>query len=743
MIVETHNFVKKGSISFADVLKMVQQRMLSEQAEGFVTFQKAPNAQKPARDDTFQLAQNTKKVSLEGFNPLTIEKDAEGEPIEGKVQNHVHQSSKVPVKNFPTSQSPEEESNRSEPQIKEDPPTGQSNSIETKTPQHSENVPEQNATAKVQKVHLNSQHFTSNRDILNATVSKQNELVQNGNESTLTLSTDQRGQAQRSVQSQNVSNVTSVKQTNQGEQITQISEFSHAQDVHQTTQQARQNQDVLNDELLRRTQKNEHAALKIEEQSRRETVVETAQKNLTNVNVKPSHSVPSFKLQNQESQNITRSENLIQHQGVQISQAVQPMPSQEDLSNMSSSHRNLTNVNVKPSHSVPSFKLQNQESLNVTRSENLIQHQGVQISQAVQPMLSQENLSNMSSAVQVQFNRGPLKNGIETQQRFESKQLQFLKKEPTHEELKPILSKAQHLEADTTEPELVSSSRQKIALVTQQLEVKTRDVKNNEVDTASKGVSMPQPGPTIVLSATQVRLIVENLSRYIKEVSSEATQFKHLKREMPETIKVREPIKIETFKLTVAKEIKQVEQEPLHQKTEKFETTEQLKEAMNNKLAKKTYEQEQPPVQYVRMEQRNVDQIVVRVEQEQRSQNLQTIVETIKQMRETFSERAEIQLSPPSLGKLEIELVKQQDRLTILMRVSTQEAKQMIENSSKELISRLSSLGFKVEQVEVRMNPKFEQEQTNEERENNQQSMQHEQQQQRKQKEGDEDDQRG
>lgn len=642
MIVETHNFVKKGSISFADILKMVQQRMLSEQAEGFVTLQKAPNAQNPARDDTFQLAQNTKKVSLEGFDPLTIEKDAEGEPIEGKVQNHVHQSSKVSVKNFPTSQSPEEESNRSEPQIKEDPPTGQSSSIETKTPQHSENVPEQNATAKVQKVHLNSQHFASNPDILNVMVSKQGELVQDGNESTLTLSTDQRGQLRH----------------------------------------AGSNQDVLSSELLRQTQKNEQAALKIEEQSRRETVVETAQKNLTNVNVKPSHSVPSFKLQNQESQN-------------------------------------------------------------VTRSENLIQHQGVQISQAVQPMLSQENLSNMSSAVQVQFNRGPLKNGIETQQRFESKQLQFLKKEPTHEELKPILSKAQHLEADATEPELVSSSRQKIALVTQQLEVKTRDVKNNEVDTTSKGVSMPQPGPTIVLSATQVRLIVENLSRYIKEVSSEATQFKHLKREMPETIKVREPIKIETFKLTVAKEIKQVEQEPLHQKTEKFETTEQLKEAMNNKLAKKTYEQEQPPVQYVRMEQRNVDQIVVRVEQEQRSQNLQTIVETIKQMRETFSERAEIQLSPPSLGKLEIELVKQQDRLTILMRVSTQEAKQMIEDSSKELISRLSSLGFKVEQIEVRMNPKFEQEQTNEERENNQQSMQHEQQQQRKQKEGDEDDQRG
>ncbi|WP_448521027.1 flagellar hook-length control protein FliK [Pseudothermotoga sp.] len=679
LIVETHNFVKKGSISFADVLKMVQQKILSEQVQGFVTLQKAPSAsvQNSARENPVQLAQNVKKVSLEGFNPLTIEKKANDESAEGKVQNDVDHSLKVPVKDLPTSQGSEEESNQSEPQIKKDLPTGQSSTIEPKIAERSENEPEQ-STTKVQKVHPKAQHFVSNPDILNATVSKQNELVQNGNESTRTQSTDQGGKAQRSVQSQNVSNVTSVKQTNQGEQITQISEFSRAQDVHQTTQQ---NQYVLNDELLRRTQRNEQTGSKIEEQNGREKVVETSQ-------------------------------------------------------------RSLAYVNVKPSHGVSNFRPQNQGDQNVTRSENLTQSQGDQISQAVQPMLSQENLSNMSSAMQVQFNRAPLKNGVEIQQRFESKQLQFLKKETTHEELKPILSKVQHLEADATEPELVSPSRQKIALAAQQIEIKTKDVKNNEVDVPSKHVSMSQSSPTIVLSATQVRLIIDNLSRYVKEVSSETTQFKHLKREMPETIKVREPIKIETFKLTVAKEIKQVEQEPLHQKTEKFETTEQLKEAMNNKLAKKTYEQEQPSLQHLRMEQRNVDQVVVRVEQEQRSQNLQTIVETIKQMRETFSERAEIQLSPPSLGKLEIELVKQQDRLTILMRVSTQEAKQMIENSSKELVSRLSSLGFKVEQIEVRMNPKFEQEQTNEERQNNQQSTGQEQQQ-RKQKEDDEDDKRG
>ncbi|WP_448522558.1 flagellar hook-length control protein FliK [Pseudothermotoga sp.] len=664
MIIETHNFVKKGSISFADVLKIVQQKILNQQAEGFVTLQKASDAsvQNSARENPVQLAQNIKKVSLEGFNPLTIEKNADGESGEGKVLNDVDHSLKAPLKDLPT---------------------GQSSTIEPKTAEQSKNEPEQNATTKVQKLHSKAQHFVPNPDILNATASKQNELVQNSNEFTRIQSTDQNGQAQRFAQSQNASNVTSLKQTNKGERILQISEFARAQDVHRTAQQAGLNQDVLNKESLIQTQKNEQAASKSEEQNRRETIVETAQKNLTNINVKPSHGVPNFKLQNQESQN-------------------------------------------------------------VARYENLTQSQGAQISQAAQSMLSQENLSNVSSSMQVHFNRSPLKNNVETQQRFESKQLQFLKKETTHEELKPILSKVQNLEADATEAELVSPSRQKIALVAQQTEIKIKDVKNNEADVKSKHVSMSQVAsqPAIVLSATQVRLIVDNLSRYIKEVSSETTQFKHLKREMPETIKVREPIKIETFKLTVAKEIKQVEPEPLHQKTEKLETTEQLKEAMNSKLAKRTYEQEQPPVQHVKMEQRNVDQIVVRVEQEQRSQNLQTIVETIKQMRETFTERAEIQLSPPSLGKLEIELVKQQDSLTIFMRVSTQEAKQMIENSSKELVSRLSSLGFKVEQVEVRMNPKFEQEQTNEERENNQQSAQHEQQQ-RKQKEDDEDDKRG
>lgn len=287
------------------------------------------------------------------------------------------------------------------------------------------------------------------------------------------------------------------------------------------------------------------------------------------------------------------------------------------------------------------------------------------------------------------------------------------------------------------------TASQQIGLLAQKAELvvngtKRRDVQTNSERTAA--VQVPSQ-PSFVLSAAQVKLIVDNLSRYVQHLTSETTQFKHVKKDLPETIKIREPIKIETLKLTVAKELKQNVQEPIQERVEKLEKTEQVREALNGKAAKRVYEQEQPIVQHVRIEQRDIDQVVVRVEQQQRSDNLQTIVETIKQMRETLVERAEVQLSPPTLGKLEIELVKQQDRLTVLMRVSTPEAKELLESSSKELASRLSSLGFKVEQIEVRFNPKFDQERTDEEREHNQQFDQQGQQQ-RKKQEADEDDQR-
>lgn len=376
----------------------------------------------------------------------------------------------------------------------------------------------------------------------------------------------------------------------------------------------------------------------------------------------------------------------------------------------------------------------------VSESKTFVQQEAV-----VQTVQSQQlNAPNVSSkpTIPAQVQRqDTAKNIFERQRKIEVGQNEILKK--MVDEIPTNTQKLHQSDAVSFETDTTIFARQKVTLLAQQVQVESNSAKAQDVD-LSKALSIPQSidRPTIVLNATQVRLILDNLSRYVKHVSSETTQFKQVKQTVPESIKITEPIKIETFKLTVAKDIKQIDQEPLYQKTEKLENTEQLREALNNKLAKRTYEQEQPTVQHVRVEQRDVEQIVVRVEQQQRSDNLQSIVETIRQMRETFTERAEVQLSPPSLGKLEIELVKQQDRLTILMKVSTPEAKEILENSTRELTSRLSSLGFKVEQIEVRMNPKFEQEQAQEERENNQQFTQNEQQQRKREREDDEHDQR-
>ncbi|HBT39773.1 MAG: flagellar hook-length control protein FliK [Pseudothermotoga sp.] len=678
LTVETHNFVRKGSISFAEVLKLVQQKILNQQAEGFVTLQKASSTQGSTQNVT-QPAQNIRKTSHEGFSTLNVEQKVDDKFItEEKTHNGSQLSSKMTVKNLPVTEASEEKSNQSDPQPEKDLTTDRPSPIDVKASVQQKSEPKQTTSTsmddqtaqptKSQKVEPKVQEPAVNQDASNTVFLKQStqdEQTQRATETVRAQNINQRKQIQQSKRNQNTLNASFAKQADQTRQIQQVSEPKRAQSVDQAMQQTRQSQDVLNVVPFRQSQRSEQTVSKSEGQNRRENLVESVRRNVTDPNTNLSQIVSNFKPQYQKNQNVARAEEFTRSQDFQIPQASQ-----------------------------------------------------------------------------VQFSKGSLKN-VEISQKFEAKQLQSLKREFVQEKSNPSVSKIPQFNADVIESQASTIARQKMTLVAQQVEIKANNTKNSEeVATRSVSTSETASQPSIVLNATQVKVILDNLSRYVKEVSSETTQFKHLKREMPETIKVREPIKIETFKLTVAKEIKQIEQEPLQQRNEKFETTEQLKETMNHRLARKAYEQEQPAIQHVRIEQNSVDEVVVRVEQEQRAQNLQTIVETVRQMRETLTERAEVQLSPPSLGKLEIELVKQQDRLTILMRVSTPEAKQMIENSSRELASRLSSLGFKVEQIEVRMNPKIEQEHTNEEREDNQQFTQHQQQHRRKEQEGDEDDQR-
>ena len=67
-------------------------------------------------------------------------------------------------------------------------------------------------------------------------------------------------------------------------------------------------------------------------------------------------------------------------------------------------------------------------------------------------------------------------------------------------------------------------------------------------------------------------------------------------------------------------------------------------------------------------------------------------------------EKAFVQLEPPKLGRVEIEILKEGDSLKIMLRVSTDEAREILEKGSKYLVTRLENMGFKVENIQVKEN---------------------------------------
>ncbi len=60
-------------------------------------------------------------------------------------------------------------------------------------------------------------------------------------------------------------------------------------------------------------------------------------------------------------------------------------------------------------------------------------------------------------------------------------------------------------------------------------------------------------------------------------------------------------------------------------------------------------------------------------------------------------------LDPPNLGKLEVEISKEDKNITLIFRVSSQYTKDLIERKLDTLVHRLSSDGFNIEKIEVRM----------------------------------------
>ncbi|RKX48551.1 MAG: hypothetical protein DRP25_07300, partial [Thermotoga sp.] len=89
---------------------------------------------------------------------------------------------------------------------------------------------------------------------------------------------------------------------------------------------------------------------------------------------------------------------------------------------------------------------------------------------------------------------------------------------------------------------------------------------------------------------------------------------------------------------------------------------------------------------------------------EDRKITLESVIEKVKEMAQKRIEKAFVQLEPPKLGRMEIEILKDGDGLRITLKVSTNEAKEILEKGSKYLVTRLENLGFRIEDIQIKEN---------------------------------------
>ncbi len=76
----------------------------------------------------------------------------------------------------------------------------------------------------------------------------------------------------------------------------------------------------------------------------------------------------------------------------------------------------------------------------------------------------------------------------------------------------------------------------------------------------------------------------------------------------------------------------------------------------------------------------------------------------------SFREVAHMRLSPPELGRVEVEIIKEDSKLQIVFRVETMDAKDMVEKKIDQLAQRLTAQGFSVDRMEVRLDRNYEEE---------------------------------
>ncbi len=153
------------------------------------------------------------------------------------------------------------------------------------------------------------------------------------------------------------------------------------------------------------------------------------------------------------------------------------------------------------------------------------------------------------------------------------------------------------------------------------------------------------------------------------------------------------------IEITVSKKVKDAYQsyEYDHRKFKDiFRKIQQVKEEINlMRFSESSHKSEGPrnvtssPVS----ERVRIDEIIDRISR---------ILES-KKSQPKFVERARMDLEPPDLGKLEVEISKEDKSVALVFKVSSHHAKDLIEKKLDTLVHRLSSDGFNVEKIEVRV----------------------------------------
>jgi len=107
--------------------------------------------------------------------------------------------------------------------------------------------------------------------------------------------------------------------------------------------------------------------------------------------------------------------------------------------------------------------------------------------------------------------------------------------------------------------------------------------------------------------------------------------------------------------------------------------------------------------------QRSFSQPLLKGEQSSPARNLEQVYQKIKDMsqlmarQQTRTELATIKLTPPELGKVSLEVMKEGNKISILMQVETKEAQEILNKNSNLLAARLINSGFELQKVTVQM----------------------------------------